>query len=102
MKTLTLSQRRILWRSLNCFDVLDTTVKEKENFSKLTYSEIPFSEMSNMWNKCAKKLQSCPNADDFYAKVQRKTPSQMNRWLIRSFILHKYDRYDREILPPNS
>ena len=25
-------------------DVLDTTVKEKENSSKLTYCEIPFSE----------------------------------------------------------
>ena len=102
MKTLTLSQGRILWRSLNCFDVLDTTVKEKENFSELRIARSHSVNMTNMWNKCAKKLQSCPNADDFYAKVQRKTPPQMNRWLIRSFILHKYERYEGEILPPNS
>ena len=50
-----------------------------------------------MWNKCSKKLQICPNADDLYAKVQWK----LNRWLMRSLILHKYDRDEGEILPPN-
>ena len=50
-----------------------------------------------MWNKCSKKLQICPNPDDLYAKVQWK----LNRWLMRSLILHKYDRDEGEILPPN-
>ena len=74
MKTLTLSQRRILWRSLNCFDVLDTTVKKKKTLQNSRTARSHSVNMSNMWNKCAKKLQSCPNADDFYAKVQRTTP----------------------------
>ena len=37
----------------------------------------------------------------FLCKSSVKTPPQMNRWLIRSLILHKYDRDEGEILPPN-
>ena len=51
------------------FELPDTTVKEKENSSKLTCREV---NMTNVWNKGSKKPQSCPNADGFYAKVQRK------------------------------
>ena len=48
MKTLTLSQRRRLRRYLSCSKLPDTTVKEKENSSKLTCREV---NMTNVWNK---------------------------------------------------
>ena len=70
MKTLTLSQRRRLKRSLSCSNVLDTTVKEKENSLENSPAAKSHSvNMTNMWNKCSKKPQICPNADDLYAKV---------------------------------
>ena len=70
VKTLNMSQRRILWRSLNYSDVLDTTVKEKENSLENSPAAKSHSvNMTNMWNKCSKKPQICPNADDLTAKV---------------------------------
>ena len=73
MKTLTLSQRRRLRRYSSCSKLPDTTVKEKENSSKLMCREV---NMTNVWNKCSKSRKVVPALMVFMQKFKENTTNE--------------------------